>query len=170
MRQKPKIFLAAVGIIFCGLITHSYMQNIKDNVDLPAELYGIPVYQNARVSVPMTSSPETDPYVAVFFSDDSHEKIVAFYEEKLEMKVVPLKYGKGRLTALIVYQFKIEDGILTNQINKGVEIVPFNSWNRRVYKAKTKIKIFIPQKDIQAAEEGPEPGTAEEESNSDISR
>lgn len=165
MRRKRKAFLAMMGICFCALITHSYMQKSKDNVDLPAELYGIPVYQNARISVPMTSSPETDPYVAVFLSDDSYEKVVAFYEERMEMKAVALKYGKGRLTAMIIYQFKIEEGVLTNQINKGVEIVPFNSWNRRVYKAKTKIKIMVPQTDIQAAEEEQQPGAAEEESN-----
>jgi hypothetical protein len=128
------------------------MQKVEEEIEFPEVLYGIPTYQNSRLSYPM-SGFTADPYTAVFLTNDSHENVVAFYKEKLNMDPQEIKYGRGRLVAMTIYQFKLEDGILTNQINKGVEVIPFNSFSRKVYKARTKIKIIIPQSEIRAIKE-----------------
>ena len=61
-----------------------------------------------------------------------------------------LKYGhkKRKPITLTVYQFEIEKGDLENYIGKGVEIIPLNSRSQEVYKARTKIKIILPRKEV----------------------
>lgn len=61
-----------------------------------------------------------------------------------------LKYGnkKRNHTTLTIYQFEIEKGELENYISKGVEIIPLNSRSREVYKARTKIKIILPRREV----------------------
>lgn len=149
MKRKRKIILAFGGVIVLTLFIHSYIRQTQKEIEFPEILYGIPTYQNSRLSFPM-SSLNSDPYTAVFLTEDSYEKVLAFYEEKLGMGYKKLNYGRGSTVVGIVYQFKLEDGILTNQISKGVEIIPFNHFNQKVYKASTKIKIMIPQKEIEA--------------------
>lgn len=148
MRRKHKGLLALAGIILFTLVVHSYIRQNREEIQFPELLYGIPTYQNARLSVPM-SSLTSDPYTAVFLTEDPYEKVLAFYEKKLDVDYKEIKYGRGSTVVMTIYQFKMEDGILTNQISKGVEIIPFNHFNRRVYKASTKIKIIIPQKEIK---------------------
>lgn len=131
------------------LFIHSYIRQTQKEIEFPEILYGIPTYQNSRLSYPM-SSLTGDPYTAVFLTDDPYETVLAFYEKKLGMGYKKLNYGRGSTIVGAVYQFKMEEGILTNQISKGVEIIPFNHFNRKVYKASTKIKIMIPQKEIEA--------------------
>lgn len=152
MRRKHKGLLALAGVILFTLAVHSYIRQNQKEIEFPEILYGIPTYQNSRLSYPM-SSLTADPYTAVFLTNDPYEKVLAFYKEKLGMEYEEIKYGRGRTVVMTLYQFKMEDGILTNQISKGVEIIPFNHFNRRVYKAHTKIKIMIPQKEIKGLKE-----------------
>lgn len=155
MRRKQKAVLALGGVILFTLVIHSYIRENQREIEFPEILYGIPTYQNSRLSYPM-SSLNANPYTAVFLTNDSYEKVIEFYKEKLNMDYKELKYGRGSTVVMTIYQFELEKGILTNQINKGVEIIPLNSFNQRVYKAKTKIKIMIPQEEIQAQTEGRE--------------
>ena len=66
------------------------------------------------------------------------------------MDVKVLKYGhkKRKHMTLTIYQFEIEKGELENHISKGVEIIPFNSRSQKVYKARTKIKIILPRREV----------------------
>lgn len=155
MNRKRRIFVALIGICLCTYITYSYMQKAKEEIEFPEILYGIPTYQNSRLNYPM-SGFNADPYTAVFLTDDSYEDVVAFYKAKLNMEPRPINYGRRNVVTMTIYQFKLEDGILTNQISKGVEIIPFNSFSRKVYKARTKIKIMVPQSEIRALTEGKE--------------
>lgn len=148
MRRKHKGLLALAGVILFTLVVHSYIRQNQKEIEFPEILYGIPTYQNSRLSYPM-SSLTADPYTAVFLTDDPYEKVLAFYKEKLGMDYKEINYGRGSTVVMTLYQFKLEDGILTNQISKGVEIIPFNRFNRRVYKASTKIKIMVPQAEIK---------------------
>jgi hypothetical protein len=150
MTRKRKVFMSLLGVIFCTFIIHSYFKDTnKEEIEFPEVLYDIPTYNNSRLSVTMSSSLKSNPYTVVFLTDDPYKKVLKFYKEKLGMDFKELKYG-GRMHTMTIYQFELEKGILTNQINKGVEIIPFNPRNRRVYKAKTKIKIIIPLREIEA--------------------
>jgi hypothetical protein len=125
------------------------MKRNEKEIAFPENLYGIPTYQNSRLSIPM-SSLNGDPYIAVFLSEDPFEKIVQYYKNKLKMDFKELKYGhkaRNHMT-MTVYQFEIEKGSLENYINKGVEIIPLKSRSRRVYKAQTKIKIILPRREV----------------------
>ncbi len=150
--RKKKGLLAIFGLLFCTIIIYSYMQENEKEIEFGEMLFGVPTYQNSRLSRPM-SSLRANPYTAVFLTNDSFGKVVAYYKEKLpDAEYNELTYG-GTTRGMTVYQFKLEDGILTNQINKGVEIIPYNSFNQRVFKAKTKIKIFIPLSEVMEEEE-----------------
>ncbi|MCP4216862.1 MAG: hypothetical protein GY765_19580 [bacterium] len=101
------------------------------------------------------SSLRSDPYVAVFLTKDSYKDVIEFYKKSLkkgEFIYKELPYGARGKTVLTVYQFEMEKGILTNQISKGIEIVPYNTWNSRVYKANTKIKIILPAAEVKSAQ------------------
>ncbi|UCH94895.1 MAG: hypothetical protein JSV88_32215 [Candidatus Aminicenantes bacterium] len=152
--RKPttKALLSLVGIIALTLIINSYMKENEKEIDFPGILYGIPTYQNSRLSLPM-SSLEGDPYIAVFLSRHPYEKVLQFYKEKLQMDYKVLKYGLRKHITKRVYQFEMEKGVLKDYINKGVEIIPLNSRSQRVYKARTKIKIIIPRKEVAAISE-----------------
>ncbi|MCP5104047.1 MAG: hypothetical protein GY950_11745 [bacterium] len=148
MRQKQKAILSILGLILFTWVIHSYIRENQRDIDYPEILYGIPTYPGSRISYPM-SMMTADPYTAVFLSNDPYEKVIEFYKDKLAMDYKELKYGKGSAVVMTIYQFEMKKGILKNQINKGVEIIPFNHFNRRVYKAATKIKIIIPQDEVK---------------------
>ncbi len=166
--------MSTAGVILFTLVIHSYIANQRD-VDFPEFLYGIPTYRNSKLSAQM-SSLESDPYTAVFLTKDPYEKVLEFYKEKMGVDHRVLRYGRkgfikeGESARVFhrVYQFKIEDGILTNQISKGVEIIPFNKFNQKVFKAKTKIKIFISQSEIAELKEKANQGYPEDETTEEI--
>jgi len=147
--RKIKGLLSLVGIIGLTLIINSYMAQNQKEIPFPDVLYGIPTYEESRLSYPM-SSLNGDPYIAVFLSNDSYKKILQFYKDKLKIEYKTLEFGlkKRNKMLLTVYQFELERGILPRSINKGVEIIPLNSRSQRVYKAKTKIKIILPKNEI----------------------
>lgn len=147
--RKVKGLLSLFGIIGLTLIINSYMEKNEKEIAFPGNLYGIPTYQDSRLSFPM-SSPNGDPYVAVFLSRDPYEKVLQFYKDNLKMDFKVLKYGdkKRKHMTLTIYQFEIEKGELENYISKGVEIIPLNSRSQEVFKARTKIKIILPRREV----------------------
>lgn len=147
--RKVKALLSLFGIIGLTLIINSYMERNEKEIAFPENLYGIPTYKDSRLSFPM-SSMNGDPYIAVFLSGDPYEKVLQFYKDTLKMDFKVLKYGhkKRKHMVLTVYQFEIEKGELKNYISKGVEIIPLNSRSQRVYKARTKIKIVLPRREV----------------------
>jgi len=147
--RKVKGFLSLFGIIGLTLIINSYRERNEKEIAFPGDLYGIPTYRDSRLSFPM-SSLDGDPYIAVFLSGDPYEKVLRFYKDHLKMDYKVLKYGhkKRKPITLTVYQFEIEKGDLENYIGKGVEIIPLNSRSQEVYKARTKIKIILPRKEV----------------------
>lgn len=147
--RKIKALLSLFGIIGFTLIINSYMGKNEQEIAFPENLYGIPTYQDSRLSFPM-SSMDGDPYIAVFLSGAPYEKVLQFYKDKLKMDVKVLKYGhkKRKHMTLTIYQFEIEKGELENYISKGVEVIPLNSRSQKVYKARTKIKIILPRKEV----------------------
>lgn len=147
--RRLKGLLSLVGIIGLTIFINSYMDRNEKEIAFPENLHGIPTYQNSRLSFPM-SSLDGDPYIAVFLSEDSFEKVLQFYKDNLKMEFKVLKYGhkKRKHMTLNIYQFEIEKGVLKDYISKGVEIIPLNSRSRKVYKARTKIKIILPRKEV----------------------
>ncbi len=145
--RKRRAFLSLMGIIFLTFIIHSYKKENEEKISFPETLYGIPTYQNSRLSKSM-SSLNGNPYIAVFLSPDPHEKIVRFYKEKLKMDPKLLEYGTRGIVTMRVYQFEIEQGALKDSINKGVEVLTLNSRSRRIHNARAKIKIILPRKEV----------------------
>jgi hypothetical protein len=147
--RRIKGLLSLFGIIGLTLIINSYMEKNEREIAFPENLYGIPTYQDSRLSFPM-SSLDGDPYIAVFLSGDPYEKVLQFYKDNLKMDYKVLKYGhkKRNHMTLTIYQFEIEKGELENYISKGVEIISLNSRSQRLYKARTKIKIILPRREV----------------------
>ena len=146
-----KALVSLAAIIFLTFVISSYKQESqKTAVEVRDNLYGIPTYKNARLNARM-SQMNGNPYVAVFMSNDSHETIVQFYKDRLKMDYKLLEYGKRAVVTMRVYQFPIEMGTLKNYLNKGVEIIPLNKRSQMVHSAKTKIKIILPRREVDAA-------------------
>jgi hypothetical protein len=147
--RKIKGLLSLFGIVGLTLIINSYMERNEREIAFPEKLYGIPTYQDSRLSFPM-SSLDGDPYIAVFLSGDPYEKVLQFYKDNLKMDYKVLKYGhkKRKHMTMTIYQFEIEKGELENYISKGVEIISLNSRSQLVYKARTKIKIILPRREV----------------------
>ncbi|MCP5051690.1 MAG: hypothetical protein GY940_31275 [bacterium] len=146
-KRHVRAFLSLAGIIFLTFIIHSYKKENEQEIPFPKSLYGIPTYENSRLSSRM-SSPTGNPYIAVFLSQDSHDRIVQFYKDQLKMDYKVLEYGQRSVVTMRVYQFEIEKGVLKNYINKGVEVIPLNSRSQMVHNARTKIKIVLPRKEV----------------------
>jgi hypothetical protein len=66
----------------------------------------------------------------------------------MDFKVLNYGHKKRKHMTLTIYQFEIEKGELENYISKGVEIISLNSRSQRVYKARTKIKIILPRREV----------------------
>jgi hypothetical protein len=147
--RKVKALLSLFGIIGLTLLINSYREKNEKEIAFPGNLYGIPTYPDSRLSFPM-SSMNGDPYIAVFLSRDPYEKVLRFYKDELKMEYKVLKYGhkKRKHMTMTIYQFEIEKGDLENYISKGIEIIPLNSRSQEVYRARTKIKIILPRKEV----------------------
>jgi hypothetical protein len=148
--RKWKALLSIFGIIFLTFVIYSYKRGSQQEVKFPGMLYGIPTYSNSNFSKSM-SSLNGNPYVAVFLTRDSHEQVIQFYKTKLKMDYKLLEYGARSIVTMRVFQFRLEDGVLPDSINKGVEVIPLNSRSQRIYDASCKIKIIIPRKDVLEA-------------------
>ncbi len=105
------------------------------------EYEGIPVYPNSKFSKLLSSFGKS--WIVVYHSNDDFRDILSFYKEKLNMNYKKVKYGK----ALIVYQFPMAYTSFNGKLwlKKGVEVIPYGGFYRKVFKAKVKIKIYITQ-------------------------
>jgi hypothetical protein len=162
--RKWRALLSIFGIVFLTFVIYSYKSGNQKEGEFPGMLFGIPTYQNSRLSESM-SSLNGNPYIAVFLSEDSHEQVVEFYKTQLKMDYKLLEYGARNIVTMRIYQFRLEDGVIPDSINKGVEIIPFNARNRRVYNAACKIKIIIPKKDVLEAAQKQKNSTNEQTHN-----
>jgi len=138
MRKKGLITLAA--IIFFTLILQAFLLVMQQEDGFPPSLEGIPVYPASRYN-DFLSSQGGNPRVYVFLSDDTAASIVAFYEDFFAVQARKLTYPSGLLR---IYQFMITPSIVKDTPLKGVEVIPLNRFNRRIFKALTKIKIILP--------------------------
>lgn len=148
--RKSRALLSLFGIIILTFIINSHMKENEKEIPFPKSMCGIPTYQDARISSSM-SSLNSDPFIAVFLTRHSYEQVLHFYQDRLNMDYKVLKYGRGKKVTKTIYQFEIKKGVLKDYISKGVEITPLNTRSQRIYKAKTKIRIIIPRKELEAA-------------------
>jgi len=147
--------MSAFALIMVTIVIHSYINQIKKVVPFPKIFYGIPTYERSRLDVSMTSSPNIDPYMVVFITEDSYEKVLDFYKKQLKMNYRTVVYrgvkNTNRGLSMTVYQFVIKESSLKNYLLKGVEVMPFNRWSGRLNRGQTKIRIIIPQEEIKKA-------------------
>lgn len=151
MRKWRGLF-SLLGIIFLTIVINTYRADSQKEVKFPPELYGIPTYENSRLSNSM-SSFNGNPYIAVFLAFDDHDTVVRYYKEKLKIDYKLLEYGNRGIVTTRIYQFRLADGELPDSISKGVEVMTLNGRSQRVLNAKSKIKIYIPRKEVLEAQQ-----------------
>ncbi len=137
MRKRALIVLA--GIVLFTIILQAFLLVIQQEDESPKVLAGIPVYPEARYNDFLSS--RGNPLVYVFMSDDPVETVLAFYEEFFAAPALHLTYPSGLLR---IFQFVITPSEVKDTPLKGVEVIPLNRFNRRIFKARTKIKIILP--------------------------
>lgn len=145
--RRRRALFAFFGIIALTFVAYSYKSGLDKEPQAPKMVFGIPAYQDARFSSLM-SSLNGNPYIAVFLSPDKADQVVRFYQDYFGKEPRLLEYGQRGIVALKIYQFKLIQGPLPDSIDKGVEIIPLNSRSQRIHKARTKIKIIIPRKEV----------------------
>ncbi len=100
----------------------------------------IPIYPNSKFSKVLSFTGEKN-WLLSYLTEDSFSKVVSFYKKNLNIKPEKVKYGK----TLVIYQFPISYTKINKQkvLEEGVEIIPFSGFYKKVFKAKTKIKIYV---------------------------
>ena len=100
----------------------------------------IPIYPNAKFSETLSYTGEND-WLLAYLTKDSALKVINYYKRVLNVKLERVKYGK----TLVIYQFPISYTMINKKkiLEKGVEIIPFSGFYRKVFKANTKIKIYV---------------------------
>ncbi len=131
--MKKLLLLLSIVFLFAAL-------NYSIDYSRVKEFDGIPVYPGSKFSKLLSSIGES--LIVVYHSNDDLKSVLAFYRKKLNMNYKKVKYGK----ALIVYQFPMAYTSINGKLwlKKGVEIIPYGGFYRKVFKAKVKIKIYIP--------------------------
>jgi hypothetical protein len=137
MGKKAYIF----SIVFFLLIANiSYAQKKTTPFDKIKSINGYPIYPKSRFSEILSFTGERQ-WLLTYLTNDKVNKVIRFYERKLNRKAEMIKYGKS----LIIYQFP-KDYTMVNKrklLTEGVEIIPFGGFYRKVFKANTKIKIYV---------------------------
>lgn len=128
------------GIVVFTLILQAFLLVIQQQDESPQVLEGIPVYPAARYN-DFLSSRGGNPRIYVFLSDAPADSVVAFYEEFFGVQAGLLTYPSGLLK---IFQFVVTPSEVKDTPLKGVEVIPLNRFNRRIFKAVTKIKIILP--------------------------
>ena len=130
-----------IFIIFFTIIPNFLLSQKKTTpFDKIKSINGYPIYPNSRFSELLSFTGEKQ-WLLTYLSDDKAYKVIKFYEKRLNKKVERIKYGKS----LIIYQFP-KDYTMVNKrklLTEGVEIIPFGGFYRKVFKARTKIKIYV---------------------------
>ncbi len=100
----------------------------------------IPVYPYAKFSKTLSYTGK-DNWLLSYLTKDPASKVINYYERALKMKPERVKYGK----TLVIYQFPISYTMINKKkiLEEGVEIIPFGGFYRKVFKANTKIKIYV---------------------------
>ncbi len=131
--MKKLLLLLSIVFLFAAL-------NYSIDYSRVKEFDGIPVYPGSKFSKLLSSIGKS--LIVVYHSNDDLKSVLAFYRKKLNMNYKKVKYGK----ALIVYQFPMAYTSINGKLwlKKGVEIIPYGGFYRKVFKAKIKIKIYIP--------------------------
>ena len=140
---NPRALISGLCFLMLVWSIHSFWQNSSRSPALPEVLFGIPVYPGSELNLPLSGTGE--PRIFVFLSDDPLDKVLAFYSSRLKASPNVLRYGKGSMT---VYQYMIRPSQLANYPLKGVEVMPYNSFYKRVMRKGVKIKIYIPGEEI----------------------
>jgi len=139
----PRLLVVSLCFVMLAISIHSFWQKADQSPRAPEILYGIPLYPESKLNLPLSGTG--DPAIFVFLSDDTLEKVLAFYDEVFKAKPQILTYGKGAMT---IYQYLIEPGELTNYPQKGVEVMAYNSFYQRVLHKKVKIKVYVPKAEM----------------------
>ncbi len=100
----------------------------------------IPIYPNAKFSKTLSYTGK-DNWLLSYLTKDPALKVINYYKRVLNVKPERVKYGK----TLVIYQFPISYTMINKKkvLEKGVEIIPFSGFYRKVFKANTKIKIYV---------------------------
>jgi hypothetical protein len=146
--RKSRAYISGISIIILSFFIHYYVNESQLDIDFPAILYGIPTYKNSKLNRTMSSTG--DPYIFVFLTKDNSDQVLKYYQKELNIEHQVLKYGRGAIVNLVIYQFTLLKGEILNFPYKGVEIIPLNSFYQRIYGFQTKIKIYIPREEISA--------------------
>ncbi len=138
----PRLLITSLCIAMLVVSIHSFWQKAEKSPQAPEILFGIPVYPESKLNMPMSGTG--DPHIFVFLSDDSLEQVLAFYDEAFKAKPKVLSYGKS----MIVYQYLITPSELANYPLKGVEVMAYNAFYQRVLHKRIKIKIYVPKEEL----------------------
>ncbi len=130
-----------VFIVFLQLLTNiSYSQKKTTPFNKIKSINGYPIYPKSRFSGILSFTGERQ-WLLTYLTNDKVNKVIRFYEKRLNRKAEMIKYGKS----LIIYQFP-KDYTMVNKrklLTEGIEIIPFGGFYRKVFKANTKIKIYV---------------------------
>ncbi len=144
-----KIFTVFIAIFVLVLFSYIKSSMARPGLEVKGNILGIPLYPELEINRRLSSTSQ--PWKIVFLSNDNYEKILNFYEKKLKIKAKKIVYGKS----LTIYRLKFNKGKkeknnkkVSDFFNFGLEIIPFNSMYRDVYKKKTKLILFIPKEKV----------------------
>ena len=100
----------------------------------------IPIYPNSKFSKTLSYTGK-DNWLLSYLTKDFASKVINFYKRALNVRPERVKYGK----TLVIYQFPISYTMINKKkiLEEGVEIIPFGGFYRKVFKANTKIKIYV---------------------------
>lgn len=144
---NSRLIVACLSLVMLVVSIHSFWQKSAQSPPTPESLYGIPVYPESKLNLPLSGTG--DPAIFVYLSSDSLEKVLAFYNDVFKGEPTRLSYGKG---SMVIYQYPLQAGEVTNYLLKGVEVMAYNSFYQRVMHQKVKIKIYVPRAEM--SEEG----------------
>ncbi len=144
---KTRSIVISLCLIMLAVSIHSYWKRSSRSPDSPEVLFGIPVYPEAKLNIPLSGTGS--PRIFVYLTDDSLDQVLAFYTEAFKAEPIVLSYGK---TSMTVYQYLIKPSDITNYPLKGVEVMPYNAFYRRILKKSVKIKIYVPEEEIGDSE------------------
>jgi hypothetical protein len=151
---NTRLIVTCLCLVMLVVSIHSFWQKSANSPETPDVLYGIPVYPGAKLNLPLSSTG--DPAIFVFLSSDSLDQVLAFYDEAFKARSTPLTYGKG---AMVIHQYMIQAGELRNYPLKGVEVMAYNSFYRRVLHQRVKIKIYVPEAEVKPSTEPAQDGS-----------
>ncbi len=122
------------------LLFSSFLRSQTVDFNKIKSINNIPIYPNAWFSRVLSFTGEKN-WLLSYLTNDSVVKVVNYYKSALKIKPEKVKYGK----TLVVYQFPISYTMINKKkvLEEGVEVIPFGGFYQKVFKARTKIKIYV---------------------------